>query len=447
MIIRQFEDKCLSHYSYAILSEGKIVLVDPERDPQKYYDFAKDNNARITAVVETHPHADFVSSHAEIHRSTGATVYVSKLLSAEYPHTEFDDGDMFIAGKVEFSALNTPGHSPDSICITAAENGKIEAVFTGDTLFIGDCGRPDLREKAGAIREKRNELARQMYHSLREKLMKLPDETLVYPTHGAGSLCGKGLSSQNVSTIGAEKASNWSLQQYTEDNFIKELTSNQPFVPKYFAHAVNVNRKGASDLAPVVAAVPVHNGIDETRDKNIIVIDTRDEHTFKEGFLGNSINLMARTNLETWLGSIAAPGEPFYLIVNNKQEADDIIRRIAKIGYEPQISSVFIASHINGRKMNLINPDIFREHQRDYTIVDIRNNSETSNGKIFSDAITIPLPELRERVSEIPTDKPIVVHCSAGYRSAAGSSIIENRVGDNPKVYDLGTAVKSFILN
>ncbi|MCX7877679.1 MAG: MBL fold metallo-hydrolase, partial [Ignavibacteria bacterium] len=195
MVIKQFEDKNLAHYSYAVYSKGEVALIDPARDVSQYYEFAGSLNGKITVVIETHPHADFVSSHLEIHKTTGATIYVSELVGAEYPHQSFDEGDAIILGDITLKAINTPGHSPDSISIVVIdEKGKPYAVFTGDTLFIGDCGRPDLREKAGAITAKREELARQMYYSLRNKLMTLPDDVLVYPAHGAGSLCGKGLS-------------------------------------------------------------------------------------------------------------------------------------------------------------------------------------------------------------------------------------------------------------
>src|SRR5665647_3837180 len=181
MEIKQFEDKNLAHYSYAIISKGEVAVIDPARNPQPYYDFAKEHNAKITTVIETHPHADFVSSHLEIHNTTGATIYVSKLLGAEYIHETFDDDDAIVLGSITLKALDTPGHSPDSISIVAIdENGKEQAVFTGDTLFIGDCGRPDLREKAGAITVAKAALAKQMYYSLRDKLMSLPNGVLVY---------------------------------------------------------------------------------------------------------------------------------------------------------------------------------------------------------------------------------------------------------------------------
>lgn len=444
MTIHQFEDKGLAHYSYAILSEGAITLVDPERNPEPYYDFAIQNKATIKAVIETHPHADFISSHAEINRKTGAVIYASNLLSGDYPHQSFDEGDAFQVGNVTFKALNTPGHSPDSICIVAYENGTPEAVFTGDTLFIGDCGRPDLREKAGALTAAREQLARSMYHSLREKLASLPDDVKVYPTHGAGSLCGRGLSSQNVSTIGAEKATNWSLQPATEDEFVKELLTNQPFVPKYFTNSVALNRKGAPDYAPGIQKVEVKTGIPEGYDQNSLIIDTRSASDYRAGFLSNSINLMEGGKFETWLGSIVAPGERFYLLATSREKADALLSRIARIGYESQVASVWIVSTVNGANLSDLNLDNFRNDPEAYTIIDVRNQSEVASGKIFKNAFAIPLPELRERVAEIPTGKPVVVHCAAGYRSAAGVSIVKSALNGNVPVYDLGEAINDF---
>lgn len=444
MTIHQFEDKGLAHYSYAILSEGEIVLVDPERNPQQYFSFAAQNDAKIVGVIETHPHADFISSHAEIHRKTNAAVYVSKLLSADYPHKTFDEGDTVHFGGVALKALNTPGHSPDSICVVAYENNKPEAVFTGDTLFIGDCGRPDLREKAGALTAAREQLARSMYHSLRDKLLKLPDEVMVYPTHGAGSLCGRGLSSSNVSTIGVEKATNWSLQPATEEEFVKELLTNQPFVPKYFTNSVALNKQGAPDYAASIEKIAFENGIPEKYDEQVLIIDTRPADVYRSGFLHNSINLMEGGKFETWLGSILAPGEPFYLLASSEEKAKILLSKIAKIGYEPQVKSVWIASGVKGNKIPDLDIPSFKLNTSGYTILDVRNQSETDGGSIFQNATTIPLPELRERVNEIPADKPVVVHCAAGYRSAAAVSIVKEQLNGNIAVYDLGEAINDF---
>src|SRR5690554_6737235 len=244
--IKQFEDKGLAHFSYAVLVNTEIVLIDPARNPQLYYDFAAENNAKIVGVIETHPHADFVSSHYEIHKAVGAAIYVSEMVGADYPFQAFDEGDEIDLGDgIKLRALHTPGHSPDSISIVLSDKGKDKAVFTGDTLFIGDVGRPDLREKAGKLQAKREELARLMYQSTREKLMTLGDDVIVYPAHGSGSLCGKSLSDAQSSTIGQEKMSNYALQEMSEEDFVKILLEDQPFIPKYFPYDVAFNKQGA----------------------------------------------------------------------------------------------------------------------------------------------------------------------------------------------------------
>ena len=444
MNIIQFEDKYLAHYAYALISDGEIALVDPARNPQPYYDLADRENAKITTIIETHPHADFVSSHKEIAEKTGATIYVSKLLGAEYDHKTFDEGDTITVGKTTLKALNTPGHSPDSICVVVLnEDGKEEVVFTGDTLFIGDCGRPDLRETAGAVTATRQELARQMYHSLRDKLMPLPDDVLVYPAHGAGSLCGKGLSSANVSTMGAEKASNWSLQNITIQEFEHQILENQPFVPKYFTNSVALNKKGAPAYLQSIEGIEINEVLPENL-KDAIIIDTRDEADFKRGHLPKAINLMNDTKFETWLGSIVSPEEKFYLIGDDREKLKALISRTASIGYEGNVKGAFLAKNIAGNTEQQVNVDAFKAHPENYTIVDIRNVSEVTNKKVFDDAINIPLPELRERIGEIPTDKPVIVHCAGGYRSAAGASIIKGELQNGAEVLDLSYAIKDF---
>ena len=449
MEIKQFEDKNLAHYSYAIVSNGEMGLIDPARNPQPYYDFAKQKNAKITVVIETHPHADFVSSHLEIHKTTGATIYVSKLVGADYPHQSFDEGEKIALGGIFLQALNTPGHSPDSISILALdENEKIQAVFTGDTLFIGDCGRPDLREKAGAINAAKNELAKQMYHSLRTKLMTLPDEVQIYPAHGAGSLCGKGLSEQSSSTIGAERTSNWSLQSMAEEEFVKALLTEQPFIPKYFPFDVGINKKGAEDYTKSIvriqkAMVKATKIAPSVLKPDIAIIDTRPQRDFKKSHLKNAINLMADTKFETWLGSIINPEEPFYLIAADEPVLNELIARIAKIGYENQIEQVFVTDFGNEISESFDSNEL-RNNKEAFTIIDVRNDSEVNANKIFAHAMSIPLYELRERTNEIPVHKPIVVHCAGGYRSAAGASIIKSKLNGAVQVFDLGEDIKKF---
>ena len=449
MQIKQFEDKNLSHYSYAVLSESEknIVLIDPARNTQPYLDYAKENNAQITGVIETHPHADFVSSHLELHQTIGATIYTSKDVHALYPHQAFDEGQTIQLGKIKLTALNTPGHSPDSISILLEHEGKQKAVFTGDTLFIGDCGRPDLREGAGKIQSTRETLAKQMYHSLREKLMNLNNDVLVNPAHGAGTLCGKNLSKESSSTIGEEKKTNWSLQEATEEVFVKNLLADQPFVPIYFPFDVELNRKGAAAFKESISNIKTGETIlgnsAPALDKTLWVVDTRKENEFKKGHLPHSVNLMEKGKFETWLGSIIKPGEKFYLVSDSKEQLQTMLERTAAIGYESQVVEGFVIKNGNVKEEK-INVDEFKNHQQDYTIVDVRNTSEVKEEKIFENSISIPLAEIRNRVNEIPTDKPIVVHCAGGYRSAAASSLIHSQLNSTVKVFDLGEAVKEF---
>jgi hydroxyacylglutathione hydrolase len=443
MIVHQFYDKGLAHASYAVIRTGRMIVIDPARDPQPYYDFARLHGADIAGVIETHPHADFVSSHLEIHETTNAVIYVSKLAGADYPHETFDDGDFIRLNDIKLKAINTPGHSPDSICILLEdEKGKDCAVFTGDTLFAGDVGRPDLRENAGNITAKKEELAHAMYHSTRDKLMVLPKEVTVYPAHGPGSLCGKSMSPDLQSTIGKELRENYALQLMDELKFVQLLTADQPFMPKYFGYDVEVNKAGAPNFAESINAVTRPNN-DIKLERGVLVIDTRVKEAYRNGHITGSINLQDGEKFETWLGSIIGPEEEFYLLAETDEELETVIRKTAKIGYERNIKAALLIPAKANEQSPQLNEAEFKSHQNDYTIIDVRNTAEIKAGKIFSTALTIPLPELRERVAEIPQDKPIVVHCAAGYRSAAAVGIISAQIKAVP-VYDLSDAIKKY---
>lgn len=420
-----------------------MIVIDPARDPQPYYDFATLHEADITGVIETHPHADFVSSHFEIHQTTGAVIYVSKLAGAEYPHETFDDGDIIQLEDIKLKAINTPGHSPDSICILLEdENGRDCAIFTGDTLFAGDVGRPDLRENAGNITAKKEELARQMYQSTRNKLMVLPKDVTVYPAHGPGSLCGKSMSPDLHSTIGKELRENYALQLMDELAFVTTLMADQPFMPQYFGYDVELNKTGAPNFADSIHAVLRPNA-DIVLEKDILIIDTRAKEAFSNGHIKGAINLQDAEKFETWLGSVIGPNEPFYLLAADADSLETVIKKTAKIGYEKNIkAALFVQANATQKSARLDMPN-FKDHTADYTVIDVRNWAEIKGGKLFKNALTIPLPELRERLDEIPADKPIVVHCAAGYRSAAAASIIEGKISSVP-VYDLGEAIKDW---
>ncbi|WP_214071656.1 MBL fold metallo-hydrolase [Mucilaginibacter sp. dw_454] len=441
MIIHQFYDKGLAQASYAVVRDNKVIVIDPSRNPQPYYDFAQLHEADIVGVIETHPHADFVSSHLEIHQTTGATIYCSKLVGAGYPHETFDDEDIIHLADIQLKAINTPGHSPDSICILLVnEDGYETALFTGDTLFVGDVGRPDLREDAGNITAKKEELAARLYHSLRDKLMQLPPHITVYPAHGPGSLCGKTTSPDLYSTLSRELKENYALQIADRDEFIKVIIADQPFVPHYFGFDVDLNKKGAPTLGPSIEAINIIEA--NEIEAGTLIIDTRKKEAFRQGHLNGAINLQDAGKFETWLGSIVEPYESFYLLADSEVALNTVIEKAAKIGYEANIKAGVI---INGAELQSSDFELghFKSNPDKYTVIDVRNRNEVSHGKIFADALTIPLPELRKRLHEIPTGKPIVVHCAAGYRSAAAVSIIANKINSVP-VYDLSDAITQF---
>ena len=445
MNIQQFYDEGLAHASYAILSEGKVALVDPGRNPQPYSDFAQANNAKIVAVIETHPHADFVSSHLEFHKNEDATIYVSKLVGAEYPHVGFDEGDSFKMGKVTFHSLHTPGHSPDSISILLRdENGKDHALFSGDTLFIGDVGRPDLREKAGNMKAQREELAKMMYHTVQDKLKPLADDVLVFPAHGAGSLCGKNLSDARQSTIGEQRATNWAFSDLDEKTFVDSLLQGQPYIPKYFGYDVDMNKKGAPAYQRSISKVSIWPE-GSTLPADALVIDTRNNVDFAAGHIAGAINIMNGGKFETWLGSIIGPEEQFFLIANSAAELEILIAKAAKIGYEQLIKGAVVNPAGMTAKADSFDLEAFKANKEHFTIVDIRSRDEHATAPIFEEAINIPLQELRERAKEIPTGKPVVVHCAGGYRSAAGSSIVAAELDEN-EVLDFSEAIKEFQL-
>lgn len=446
MIVNQFYDKGLAHASYAVIRNGRMVVVDPARDPQPYYDFARIHSADILGVIETHPHADFVSSHLEIHQTTGAVIYVSKLAGSTFPHETFDDGDVIQLDDIKLKAMNTPGHSPDSVCILLEdEKGKDCAVFTGDTLFAGDVGRPDLRETAGNITAKKEELARNMYHSTRNKLMILPKDVTVYPAHGPGSLCGKSMSPDLQSTIGKELRDNYALQLMDELKFVQALLADQPFMPKYFGYDVELNKTGAPNFNKSINQV-IRVDNNSALEKDTLIVDTRANKTYTKGHLENSINLQDGEKFETWLGSVLGPDEKFYLIATNEEDLDIVIRKSAKIGYEINIKAALLAPDDATFKSPSIDLEDFKNHPSHYTIIDSRNWAEINSGKVFDKAISIPLPELRDRLNDVPTDKPIVVHCAAGYRSAAAAGIIAGKIKSVP-VYDLSEAINDFVTN
>lgn len=435
--VHQFTDVNLAQYGYLIESGTEAAVIDPARDIRPIIAMLEEKGLSLKAVIETHPHADFVSGHLELHALTGAPIYVSKLLGAAYDHVGFDTGDRIPLGTVTLHSLNTPGHSPDSISILLRDaDGTDQALFSGDTLFVGDVGRPDLREKAGNIQAKREELAGMMYDTVQNVLKPLPDHVIVYPAHGAGTLCGKALRDAPSTTIGEERENNPSFREMSKEEFIVMLTEGQPMIPRYFGYDVAMNRNGAPDLDESLKRIPALADMPA----DVLVVDTRDAVHYNGGHYKGALHIAENgRSFETWLGTIVRPDERFVLVVQDADARNRVLRRIAKIGYEQNMDGVIVGD-AGSEKAHVVDIDRFLSHAEDYTIVDVRQSYENEKNPLFGHALNIPLNELRDRTADIPTDKPVAVHCAGGYRSMVAESILTSAL--NIPVFDIGEQVR-----
>src|ERR1051326_127895 len=338
MFEKRFYVEGLAHASYLIGDSGQAAVVDPKRDVDDYLEAAARENLRIVAILATHPHADFVSGHLELAQRSGATIYVSRLAPASYPRSPVRDGDMIPLGSLEIVALETPGHSPDSVSFLVKEGGKPVGVFTGDTLFAGDVGRPDLRDAEGEP----TKMAAALFDSLFQKLLRLPEDSKVWPAHGAGSLCGRKISSVPFSTIRQERLFNWALQNKEREHFIRTMVENLPDRPPYFSHVVQVNLAGA----PMLASLPTLRALTEAElkaeyERGAAVIDTRSAPFFGAGHFPGSLNIGLSSSLfSTWVGFLVPFGKAIALVVGSAESAAQARLELAGIGYENVIGYV-----------------------------------------------------------------------------------------------------------
>jgi len=436
--VHQFTDSNLAQYGYLIQSGTDAAVIDPARDIRPILTMIEENGLTLKAIIETHPHADFVSGHLELHTLTGAPIYVSTLLGAAYDYTKFDNGDSIPLGNITLHALNTPGHSPDSISILLRDaDGTEQVLFSGDTLFVGDVGRPDLREKAGNIQAKREELAGMMYDTVQNILKPLPDSVIVYPAHGAGTLCGKALGNAPSTTIGNERTSNPAFKNMSKEEFVTMLTDGQPMIPQYFGYDVALNRKGAPDLDASLSQIRTLTDVPA----QTLVIDTRNAEQYNAGHIRGALHIAENgLKFETWLGTIVRPSERFVLVVQDEDARSRVLERVAKIGYELNADGVIMGNG-GDETSHIIDMQTFMQHAANYTIVDVRQSYETERNPIFSHALNIPLNELRDRVADIPANKPIAVHCAGGYRSMVAESILTSALG--VPVFDIGEDVRN----
>jgi glyoxylase-like metal-dependent hydrolase (beta-lactamase superfamily II) len=437
MYIKQFYLGCLSIASYLIGDDKtkEAVIVDPLRDIDQYIEESAKHGYTIKHVLLTHFHADFVSGHLELKDRLDATIYMGDKAHADFPFTKLADGKGIEFGNVKITALSTPGHTPEAVCYLVYDLEKDKtaphAVLTGDTLFIGDVGRPDLFASSGIST---NELAGLLYDSLHEKLLSLPDETIVYPGHGAGSMCGKNLSSETVSTIGAQRKFNYALKPMSKEDFIKAIACDQPNVPKYFSKSAQLNRQERTMLHHNLEEKLNPLTLDEVLrliNEGAQVLDTRDPNAFAKEHLCDSINIGLGGKYATWAGTVLHHSEPIVLICEPGTQGE-AATRLGRIGYD------HIAGFLNGGIQTIASrPDLkasfkrvsaqetfdLAKQDKEIVILDVRNKGEWAASHIEG-AMHIPLDELEDNIKKLPRDKKLLIHCAGGYRSSIAASIL-----------------------
>ena len=431
MYFEQFYLGCLAHASYMLASEGEAVVVDPQRDVELYLKAAADHGATIRHIFETHLHADFVSGHKELASRTGAKIYMGAQAGATFPHIAVSHGFELKFGKVSLRVLETPGHTPESICLVVTDLEKPAepwAVLTGDTLFIGDVGRPDLSPKHTPA-----QLAGLLYDSLHQKLMTLPDKVLVYPAHGAGSLCGKNMRAERSSTIGTERLTNYALQIKSREDFILKLTSNLPARPEYFAKDAEINRTGAAALSDlpalrVVAPAELQRMLSEAE----IALDVRSGDEFAAGHVPGSVNIALSGQFASWAGTVLGLASHPVLIADTEQQIDEARLRLARVGIEAL--NGYLQGGVAGWKSAglpiastaQISPQDLQTklESGEVQVLDVRREPEWDAGHIEG-ANWWPLDNFRVSPPEIDHEAPLAVHCKGGYRSMIASSLLE----------------------
>jgi hydroxyacylglutathione hydrolase len=432
VLIQQFFLGCLAHASYIVASEGVAAVIDPQRDVDLYLDFAREKSLSIEHIIETHLHADFVSGHHELAERTGARIYLGEDAHATFPHIGIKDGDTLQFGNARINFLHTPGHTIEGICAVLtdlASPSQPRAVFTGDTLFVGDVGRPDLSADYTP-----QQLAALLYQSLHEKLLKLPDDTEIFPAHGAGSLCGRQMGSERSSTIGKQRRTNYALLARTQDEFIHLLTDSLPPRPEYFGRDVELNRAGASSINQLPPPGPLNAPeVLRLQSEGAIVLDTRPAMEFAVAHVPGSVHIALSGQYASWAARILGLDRRIILVGEDADQLRESQLRLARVGIEHV--DAYLEGGITGwihagYELDYI-PQVsvqeladLQEKEKDHlAILDVREPGEVETGA-FEDSIRIPLGQLADRTNELDPTKLIVVHCKGGYRSSIATSIL-----------------------
>jgi hydroxyacylglutathione hydrolase len=437
MIFKQFYLGCLAHASYLIGDEatGVAAVVDPQRDVEQYLAEAKSRNLEIRHVFLTHFHADFLAGHIELRDRAKAAIYLGAQAQAEYAFRPMKDGDVLSLGSVRLKVLETPGHTPESISILVFEGDdeKPHSVLTGDTLFVGDVGRPDLRATLGWSA---TDLGKMLYDSLHQKLLPLPDETLIYPAHGAGSLCGKSLGAENFSTIGAQRKFNYALQPMTREQFLEIVLADQPDAPAYFTYDAVLNTKERPTLEKTLARGLKPLSLDEVlrlKESGAQILDVRDGAYFEAGHLAGAINIGLGGQYATWAGTLL-DREKSIVIISEPGREEEAEMRLGRIGFDrvegylqggmqPVASQPNLVSEIG--RVTALDLATQLESENPPLVVDVRTSREWKQQRLACSR-NIPLNHLRESLAEVPREKSVVVHCAGGYRSVIAASLLKS---------------------
>lgn len=438
MKVEQIYTGCLAQGAYYIESDGEAVVIDPLREIDPYVQKAERNNAKIKYVLETHFHADFVSGHLDLSKATGATIVYGPGAAPEFKAHIAKDGEELKVGKVIIKVLHTPGHTMESTTyLLKDEQGKDTAIFTGDTLFIGDVGRPDLAQKAAHMTQE--ELAGTLYDSLQKKIMPLADDIIVYPAHGAGSACGKNMSKETSDTLGHQKETNYALRASTKEQFIKEVTEGLMPPPAYFPLNVMLNKQGYQSISEVIkrgtqALTPeaFETAANET---GALILDTRDPQVFAKGFIPNSINIGIDGSFAPWVGAMIPDIKQEILIVADEGREEEVVTRLARVGYDYSIGYLkggFESWAKSGKEIDKIKSisaeelSGILEKNPDAAVLDVRKKSEYGSEHI-QNAENLPLDQVNEAMQALDKNKTYYVHCAGGYRSMIFTSILRAR--------------------
>ena len=436
MYIQQIYTDCLSEASYFIESDGEAAVIDPIRDTDFYLQIAKEHNSAIKYIFETHFHADFVSGHLDLAKQTGATIIYGPNTKANFKFHLANDGEEFKLGNIVLQALHTPGHTLESTCyILKDSDKKPHCIFTGDTLFVGDVGRPDL--SSGNL--SKEELASILYDSVQNKLMTLPDDLIVYPAHGPGSSCGKNIGTEKQSTIRDEKLSNYAMQPQTKEEFIKAVLKDLPDAPPYFPINARMNKDGYSNLEEIKSKGMHALSLAEFKqktDNDAIILDTRDSEKFTEGFIPGSVFIGLNGRFAEWSGSLLPFDKPILLISEIGKQEESLVR-LARVGFENvegYLKGGFETWQKAGEKIDLIINVDADELAMDIpfddrlTVLDVRKFNEFANGHV-KDAVNLPLEEMTDvaQIAQLEEDQNIYVHCQSGYRSVIAASLLKKQ--------------------